>query len=57
MELTLTLDVTEIDVILDILGELPTKSNVYPLGMKIRQQAEAQISENKSSNPDDNPQE
>ena len=43
MELHLTLTVEEINGILQVLGDLPTKSGAYPLVMKIKEQAEPQI--------------
>jgi hypothetical protein len=43
MEINLTLSVDEINAILQVLGQLPTASNAYPLLMKIKGQAEAQL--------------
>lgn len=43
MELKLTLTVDEVNSILHVLGELPTRMNAYPLLMKIKEQAEAQL--------------
>jgi hypothetical protein len=43
MELHLTLTVDEVNGILQVLGDLPTKSGAYPLVMKIKEQAEPQI--------------
>jgi len=43
MDITLTLTVDEVNGILQMLGELPTKSNAYPLLMKIKAQGEAQV--------------
>lgn len=43
MELTLTLNVEEVNAVLQTLGNLPTSSGAYPLLMKIKQQAEAQV--------------
>lgn len=43
MEINLTLTVDEINAILQVLGQLPTASNAYPLLMKIKAQAEAQL--------------
>ena len=40
----LELDVNEINFILQTLGELPSKSGVWPLILKIKEQADAQIS-------------
>jgi hypothetical protein len=41
MELNLTLE--EVNAVLQTLGNLPTSSGVFPLLMKIKQQAEAQL--------------
>ena len=43
MEIKLTLTVEEVNGILQVLGDLPTKSGAYPLVMKIKEQAEPQI--------------
>lgn len=43
MEITLTLTVEEVNGVLNVLNELPTKSGAYPLVMKIKQQAESQV--------------
>ena len=44
-EITLTLTLQEVNGILQILGELPTKSNVFLLLKKIEQQATEQLPE------------
>ena len=41
--MNLDLDVNEINFILQTLGELPSKSGVWPLIVKVKEQAEAQI--------------
>ena len=41
--MTLDLDVNEINFILQTLGELPSKSGVWPLIVKVKEQAEAQV--------------
>ncbi len=41
--LNLVLDVNEINFILQTLGELTTKSGVWPLLLKIKEQADKQI--------------
>ena len=41
MDLNLTVE--EVNSILHVLGELPTRMNAYPLLMKIKEQAEAQL--------------
>lgn len=43
MELTLKLTVEEVNAILQVMGELPTKTGAFPLVMKIKQQADAQL--------------
>ena len=37
------LTVDEVNAILQVFGDLPTKSGVYPLLIKIKDQAEAQL--------------
>jgi len=48
LELNLTLTVEEVNNILHVLGELPTRMNAYPLLMKIKEQAEAQLPKEQS---------
>jgi len=43
MNITLTLTVDETNAILQVLGQLPTSSNAYPLMVKVKQQAEEQL--------------
>lgn len=43
MEITLKLDITEVNGLLDTLGQLPTSTNIWPLAAKIRGQAALQI--------------
>lgn len=43
MELTLKLDLNEVNAVLDSLGQLPTSANVWPLAAKIRAQAQEQL--------------
>ena len=43
MEIELKLNVDEINAVLQTLGALPTSSGAWPLLMKIKQQAEAQV--------------
>ena len=43
MELNLTLNVEEVNAVLQTLGNLPTSSGAWPLVVKIKQQAEAQL--------------
>lgn len=43
MEIKLTLTVEETNVIMQVLGELPSKTGVWPLIRKISEQAEPQV--------------
>ena len=43
MEINLTLNVEEVNAVLQTLGNLPTSSGAFPLLMKIKSQAEAQV--------------
>lgn len=43
MEIELKLTVQEVNSVLAVLGELPTKSGAFPLAVKIKQQADAQL--------------
>lgn len=42
-DITLTLTADEVQSIFNVLGQLPTSSGAYPLMVKIKEQAEAQI--------------
>lgn len=42
-EINLNLSVDEVNAILNVLGELPSKSGAFPLMVKIKQQAESQV--------------
>jgi hypothetical protein len=46
--MTLDLTIEEVNAILQVLGELPTKTGAYPLVIKIKEQAEAQKEQNGS---------
>jgi hypothetical protein len=41
-EITLTLSIEEVNAIMQVLGELPTKSGAFPLVVKISEQLKAQ---------------
>ena len=41
--ITLTLSIEEINAVIGVLGDLPTKTGAYPLVMKIKEQAESQL--------------
>lgn len=43
MEVNLKLTVDEVNAVLQTLGSLPTSSGAWPLLMKVREQAEAQL--------------
>jgi hypothetical protein len=43
MEIEIKLHVEEVNAVLQTLGNLPTSSGAFPLLMKIKQQAEAQL--------------
>lgn len=43
MEIALKLQLDEVNGLLNILGQLPTSTNIWPLAAKIRQQAEGQL--------------
>lgn len=46
MKVTLTLDVEQVNAILQTVGQLPTSSGAFPLMVEIKKQAEEQITEN-----------
>ena len=48
MEVTLKLTVDEVNAILQTLGNLPTSSGAWPLVVKIKEQGEAQLPEEKA---------
>ena len=48
--MTLNLTPEEVQALFNILGDLPTKAGVYPLMMKIKEQAEAQMNAQENSN-------
>jgi len=41
--MNLDLDQNEVQFILNVLGEMPAKSGVWPLIVKIKEQADAQV--------------
>jgi len=43
MNIQLNLTIEEINAILQTLGQLPTNSGAYPLLVKVKEQAEAQV--------------
>ena len=46
LPITLNLTVIEVNTLLQVLGETPTKMGLYPLAMKIKEQADAQVPSN-----------
>ena len=44
-DITLTLTVEETNAILQVLGDLPTKTGAWNLIVKVKEQAEAQVAE------------
>lgn len=46
MEITLKLELNEVNGLLNVIGQLPTSTNIWPLAAKIRAQAEAQLPKN-----------
>jgi len=50
-DITLTLTVSEVNAILQTLGQLPTSSGAWPLLVKIKDMAEAQV----ATTPDPTP--
>jgi hypothetical protein len=51
MELNLKLDQGEVQDIINVLGELPSKSGAWPLMMKIQAQAQAQSPDPEEEKP------
>ncbi len=45
----LELDVNDVQFILNVLGEMPAKSGVWPLILKIKEQADAQAPKDEST--------
>lgn len=43
MEINLKLELNEVNGLLNVLGQLPTSTNIWPLAAKIRGQAEVQL--------------
>ena len=43
MQINLVLDIAEVNALLDIMGQLPTSTNIWPLANKVRSMAEAQL--------------
>ena len=43
MEITLKLELNEVNAVLDAIGTLPTSTNAWPIAAKIRAQAKEQL--------------
>lgn len=43
MEITIKLELNEVNAVLDAIGALPTSTNTWPIAAKIRAQAEVQL--------------
>jgi hypothetical protein len=50
MNINLELTVEEVNIILQALGELPTKSAAYLLVLKVKEQGDAQLRDQEASN-------
>lgn len=50
MEITLKLDLQEVKGLLNVMGQLPTSTNIWPLAAKIRAQAEQQLPKQEAEN-------
>jgi len=46
MEITFKLELNEVNGLLNVIGQLPTSTNIWPLAAKIRAQAEVQLPRN-----------
>ena len=46
MKVTLTLDIEQVNAILQTLGQLPTSSGAFPLMVEIKKQSEDQLKAN-----------
>ena len=50
MEITIKLDLQEVNGLLDLMGKLPTETNIWPLAAKTRPQAKMQIPQQEQDN-------
>lgn len=48
-DITLTLSVEEVNAVLTVIGDLPTKLGAFPLLVKIKQQADSQVAANEAA--------
>lgn len=54
MELTIQLELSEVNAVLDAIGQLPTSTNTWPIAAKIRAQASAQLPQQEQGNDQGN---
>ena len=52
MKIALSLSVDEVNALLDMLGRTPTSSGAWPLLVKIKQTAEAQVAKQRQESDD-----
>lgn len=52
MEITLKLDLQEVNGLLNILGQLPTSTNIWPLAVKIGAQKDEQLPKQEQPAPE-----
>lgn len=50
MEITLKIELNEVNMVLDMMGAQPTSTNVWPLAAKIRAQAKVQLPKQEPGN-------
>jgi hypothetical protein len=50
MEIAIQLELQEVNGLLNVLGQLPTSTNIWPLAAKIRAQAESQLPQQEQGN-------
>tara|TARA_R100001443_G_C3280975_1_gene160381 strand:+ start:174 stop:353 length:180 start_codon:yes stop_codon:yes gene_type:complete len=55
--MNINLETEEVQIILNVLGELPSKSGAWPLMMKIQAQAQEQMPEPEEGEESDEPEE
>jgi len=53
MEITLKIELNEVNAVLDAIGALPTSTNTWPIAAKIRAQAALQLPKNEEGAGDE----
>jgi hypothetical protein len=53
MEISIQLELNEVNAVLDAIGALPTSTNTWPIAAKIRAQAEVQLPRNEEGAGDE----